>query len=115
MSEIAKPMPDDDIVRLEDLAEVRAAIATKARKVVLVAAASGPVAGIFMVAFVYLLYGGARLDVGYIVGVLFALMSVPQAVHWSRHYRSIKSQIDVIEVRLRNGERVRASEVRFHS
>ena len=108
-------MPDDDIVRLEDLAEARAAVATEARKVVLVAAVSGPVAGIFMVGFVYFLYGGARLDMGYIVGVLFALMSVPLGIHWCRHYRSIKSQLDVVEVRLRNGERVRASEVKFHS
>ncbi|KRA74502.1 hypothetical protein ASD78_13645 [Lysobacter sp. Root667] len=108
-------MEDNDIVRLEDLAAMRAATSRTARRTLLVAALVGPAAGLIVLAVVYLLYGQERLDLGYIAAGIFALLAVPQFMHWFRHYRSISRQLDALEIRVKNGERIYGSQAGFHS
>src|SRR4249919_2313330 len=106
-------MEESDIVHLEDLAAVRVVTSRSARRTLLVAGLAGPVAGLAVLAIVYLLYGHERLDVGYIVAGVFALLAIPQFAHWFRHYRSIMRQLDALELRVKNGERIYGSQVGF--
>jgi hypothetical protein len=108
-------MEDDDIVQLEDLATVRAITSRAARRTLIVAALIGPAAGLLVFGLVYALYGSERLDVAYLIGGLFSLLGIPQFVHWFRHYRSIAQQLDAVERRVKNGERIYGSQVGFHS
>jgi hypothetical protein len=108
-------MEDSDIVQLEDLAVVRSAVARAARRTLLVAALAGPIGGAVVLGVVYLLYGSEQMDVGYLVAGIFALFAIPQFIHWSRHYRSIRHQLDSLELRIKNGERICGSQVGFRS
>jgi hypothetical protein len=108
-------MEDGDIVQLEDLATVRAITSNSARRTLLIAAFSGPAAGLLALGLVFALYGSERLAVAYLMVGLFCLLGIAQFVHWFRHYRSITRQLDAVERRVKSGERVYGSQVGFHS
>lgn len=108
-------MEDSDIVQLEDLDAVRRATGRSARRALLVAALAIPAAAAIAFALVYFLYGSDRLAVGYVLAAVIALLAAYQLARWRRHYRSINEQLDALQIRVKNGERVLGSQVRFHS
>jgi hypothetical protein len=107
-------MEDSDIVQLKDIAAVRSVVARTARRTLLAAALAGPVGGALVLGVVYLLYGTVRMHVSYLLAGVLALIATPQFIHWSRHYRSIRHQLDSLEQRIKNGERIYGSQVGFH-
>jgi hypothetical protein len=108
-------MDDSDVVTLETLKRVRAITTREARRVLLVAALAGPIAGAFALLVAYAVYGALQPGVAMIVAGAFVLIGVQQVVHWARHYRSIMRQLDALGIRMSGGELVHGSQVRFHS
>lgn len=109
----ARPMDGDDVLRVEDVAEVRAAVIKTRRKVLLLATIT-PVVSAVLVGWLVNL---KLHDVGAsaLVGSSILVVGVPLFVHLWRHYRSILAQLDVVARRIASGETVLGSKVAFHS
>ena len=107
-------MSNDDVVRAEDLAVVRAEV-VRARRKVMIAAVVTPLAAALVAGFLvyYLLFQDLAVS-GLFAGV-FVLLGVPVLIHWWRHYRNIFRQLDLLDQRVRSGETVYGSQVAFHS
>jgi hypothetical protein len=50
-----------------------------------------------------------------IAGILMALPVLPGVVHWTRHFPALLRQLSEIEARVKRGEVIRASELKFRS
>jgi hypothetical protein len=108
-------MDDDDVLRVEDLADVRAAV-LKTRRRVLVAAVAAPILAALLIgpAVYYLKLHNIATSV-LVAAVFFILLGVPLFIHWWRHYRTILGQLDIVAERVASGEAVYGSKVAFHS
>ena len=107
-------MHNDDVLRVEDVAEARAAV-LKSRYRVLVMAIVTP---ILAAAFVWILVYYLKFDNASgstLVAAIFLLLGVPVFVHWWRHYNSMLTQLDLVAQRVASGETVYGSKVAFHS
>jgi len=107
-------MNNDDVVRTEDLAAVRAIVGRLRRRVMIAAALTPIVAGLAVALTIYFLKVPSLAVSGLIVGI-FVLLGTPVLVHWRRHYRIIFKQLDTLEQRVSRGEIVHGSDVAFHS
>jgi len=107
-------MENDDILRIEDVADARAAV-LKIRRRVLGAAVVTPVlaaAAVWLLVYYLKTHNAAAST---FVAAIFLLLGVPVFVHWWRHYRSILWQVDLVAQRVAGGEIVYGSKVAFHS
>ena len=107
-------MDDDDVLRAEDVAGVRAAV-LKARRRVLAAAALAPILAALLVGFVVYYVKLHSVAAFAFVAAVFLLLGAPVFIHWRRHYRSILVQLDLVAQRVASGETVYGSKVAFHS
>jgi len=107
-------MDNDDILRAEDVADVRVAV-LKARRRVLVVAAATPILAALLVGLVVYYLKLHSVAASTFVAAIFLLLGVPVFVHWLRHYRSILGQLDLVAKRVASGETVYGSKVAFHS
>jgi len=107
-------MSNDDIVRVEDLAAVRAVVSRLRRRVMIAAVFTPIVAGLAVAMLIYYLKVPNFSVSGLIVGI-FVLLGIPVLFHWRRHYRIIFKQLDTLEQRVSRGEIIYGSEVKFHS
>ena len=106
-------MDHDDVLRVEDVAQVRAMV-VKARRRVLFAASVTPILSAVLVG----LLANLKLHsfaASSFVGAVFLLIGVPIFVHCWRHYRSILSQLDAVARQVERGQTVHGSAVAFHS
>ena len=106
-------MEDSDIVELEDLAHVRHVTKRLARRMVLGHAVAILVFAAAAFALVYAIYGSERIVAGYVSAAMFSLLVLYQLIRWSRHYQSIDAQLVALELRVKNGERIYGSQVKF--
>lgn len=107
-------MSDNDVVRAEDLAVVRASISQTGRRVI-TAAVVTPLAAGFTVGLLVYYLKSYNFAASAFIAALSVLLGVPVLIHWWRHYRRIFGQLDLLEQRLRNGEIIYGSQVAFHS
>ena len=107
-------MDNDDVLRPEDVADVRAAVLKTRLRVLGMATVTPIVAAIFVWLLVYYLKFH-DIAASTFVAALFLLLGVPVFVHWWRHYRSILGQLDHVAQRVASGETVYGSAVAFHS
>ena len=107
-------MSNDDVVRAEDLAAIRAIVGRARRRVMIAAVLTPIVAGLTVALIIYYLKAPSLAVSGLILGI-FVLLGVPVLIHWRRHYRIIFKQLDALEHRVSGGEIVYGSEVEFHS
>lgn len=107
-------MDDDDILRVEDVAVVRAAVLVTRRRV-LYAATAAPILAALCVGLAVYYLKLHNVAASTLVAAIFLLLGVPVFLHWWRHYRSILRQIDVIAQRVASGETLYGSKVAFHS
>ena len=107
-------MDNDDILKTEDVANVRAALLVTRRRV-LSAATVVPISAALLVwlTVYYLRLHNAAAST--LIAAIFLLLGVAVFVHWWRHYRSILRQVDLIALRVESGETVYGSKVAFHS
>ena len=106
-------MDHDDVLRVEDVAQVRSVVVKTRRRVLFVATVT-PIISAVLAGFL----ANLRLHsfwASAFVGAVFLLIGVPIFVHWWRHYRSILSQLDAVAHRVERGQTVRGSAVAFHS
>src|SRR5688572_17779917 len=106
-------MDTSDVVDLDVVARVRTITASTARRVVVGAVLAGFAGGAVVAAVVYWAYG--RFTEAAVLFGAFALLGLWQGVHWTRHYRSIMRQLDVLEQRVARGEVIYGSQYQFHS
>lgn len=107
-------MDNDDIVRPEDVAEVRARV-LKVRRRVLGAATVTPIVAAIFVGLLAYHFKFHNIAVSTFISSIFLLLGVPVFLHWWRHYRSILGQLDLVAQRIASGETVYGSKVAFHS
>jgi len=107
-------MDNDNVLRPEDVADVRAAVLKTRRRVLGLATVTPIMAALLVWLLVYYL---KLHDVAAstFVAAIFLLLGVPVFVHWWRHYRSILGQLDLVARRVTSGETVYGSPVAFHS
>ena len=108
-------MEDDDVVRLENLSSVRAITHRTAVRVMAVSVLAGSLGGGLFAVVVYAFTGPNQLWLAYASVVIFTALGLYQAINWYRHYRSIGKQLDALEHRVRSGETIYGSQVRFDS
>ena len=108
-------MEDDDIVRTESLISVRAVTRRMAVRVIVASVLAGALGGGLFAVLVYAFAGPSQLWLAYASAAIFTGLGLYQAMGWYRHYRSIGRQLDVLEDRVRCGETIYGSQVRFHS
>ena len=107
-------MDNDDIVRPEDIAEVRSKVLKIRRRVLCAATVTPFMAAIFVGLLAYHLKFH-NLAVSTFIASIFLLLGVPVFLRWWRHYRSILVQLDLVAKRVASGETVYGSKVAFHS
>ena len=107
-------MDKNDVLRPEDVADVRAVVLKTRRRVLGVATATPIIAAIVVWLLVYFLKF-PNIAASTSIAAIFLLLGVPVVVHWWRHYQSILRQLDVIAQRLASGETIYGSTVAFHS
>ena len=108
-------MEDDDIVRTESLISVRAVTRRMAVRVIVASVLAGALGGGLFALLVYIFAGPSQLWLAYASAAIFTYLGLHQAMSWYKHYRSIWRQLDVLEDRVRSGETIYGSQVRFHS
>ena len=107
-------MDNDDVLRVDDVAQVRMAVVKVRRRVLLLATAT-PVASAVVVGCLANLKLHS-VGASSFVGLVFCFgVGVPVFLHWWRHYRSILAQLDAVERRVASGETVYGLGVAFHS
>src|SRR5690554_4142589 len=107
-------MDNDDIVQIQDVADVRASV-LRTRRRVLAAAVATPVLVallVFLVAYYFTSLGTAA---SFVLAAAFLLLGVPVFIHWLRHYQSVLGQLEALDHRVSGGETVYGSQVAFHS
>jgi len=107
-------MDNDDVLRAEDVADVRAAVLKTRRRVLGLAAVTPILAALLVWLAVYYLKLH-NVAASTFVAAIFLLLGVLVFVHWWRHYRSILRQLDLVAQRVASGETVYGSKVAFHS
>ncbi len=108
-------MEDSDVVDTQSVERVRTITRRDARRAVSISVLAGLAGGLLMAALVYVVYGPERLAATWWALAVFPALGAYQAIHWHRHFRSIFRQLDALEARVRSGEVVYGSQVRFHS
>ena len=108
-------MEDDDIVRIANLNSVRAVTRRTAARVMALSVMIGLLGGGLFAVLVYVLSGADELWLALASAAIFTALGLYQAFNWLRHYRNIRQQLDALEHRVRNGEIIYGSQVRFHS
>lgn len=107
-------MDADDIIGTEDLVAVKASTVRVRRRVLGGTAATVAVASVLVGAGAYFL-GLHSIPAAIFVGLAFASAGSLYCLSWWRHYRSIFQQLESLEQRVRSGEVVYGSQVKFHS
>ena len=107
-------MDNDDILRVEDVADARAAV-LKIRRRVLVTAVVTPILAAVLVWLLVYYLKLHNVATSTFVAAIFLMLGVPVFFHWWRHYRSILLQLDLVAQRVASGETVYGSKVAFHS
>ncbi|WP_313160748.1 hypothetical protein [Stenotrophomonas sp.] len=106
-------MESADRITLDDLSDVRKAVAVMRSRSILAAAAGGPIFSAFLAtAWLWLHPGGVSVAVVLAV-VSYLLFGLPLLVRWILHWRRIHQRLTDVEVRVNAGETVYGSEVRF--
>ena len=108
-------MEDSDIVDAHSVDRVRTIAKRTARRVAVGSVLVGLGGGLFMAAVVYAVYGLDRLAATWWALAVFQALGVYQAVRSHLHYRAIFQQLAALETRVRCGEVVYGSQVKFHS
>ncbi len=108
-------MEDDTFLTLGGLAEVRRATKHAFMRTILFHSTIGAFTGL---AFSALMYFGSRKQtenttLTTIVGIFGVSLAIPTIVHWVRHFSSMLRQLSCYEARVRNGESIPTSSVRF--
>lgn len=106
-------MDNDDVLRVQDVADVRAEV-LKTRRRVLVVAAVTPILAAILVALAIYYLKLHNVAASMFVALIFLLLGAPVFVHWWRHYRSILRQLDLVAERIASGEAVHGSKMAFH-
>ena len=107
-------MDNDDILRVEDVADARAAVLKIRRRVLVTAVVTPILASVLVWLLVYYLKLH-NVAASTFVSAIFLMLGVPVFFHWWRHYRSILLQLDLVAQRVASGETVYESKVAFHS
>ena len=108
-------MKDDDIVQLDDLSTVRAITRRTSLRVIGVSVLTGALGGGLFGAMVYAFRGPELLWLAYACVAVFTGLGLLEAIKWCRHYRIIGQQLSALEIRVRNGETIYGSQVKFQS
>ena len=106
-------MTNPDILTIEDIEFARTDTHKRSRKTVISAILLGIAGGLVALGFVVLLRGVEDLVTGFVAAAAFSLIGFFNAFRWNKHYRSILSQLDVLEARVAKGELLRGAEVQF--
>jgi len=107
-------MDNDDVLRSEDVADVRIAVLQIRRRVLLGTSAVSIIAAVVIGLVVYY-FKFHNVAASTFVAAMFFLLGAFVVLRWWRHYRSVLEQIDDIAQRVASGETVYGSKVAIHS
>jgi O-antigen/teichoic acid export membrane protein len=109
-------MEKDGFLTLDGIAEVRSATERTLMRTVLFHSAVGFFAGAGFAALAYFANWKQTGDptLTTVFGICGLVLAVPRIVCWVRHFRSMLQQLSAYESRVREGEHIPSSSVRFH-
>ena len=107
-------MDNDDVLRVEDVADVRSVVLKTRRRVLGMSVVTTLLAAVLVWILAYYLMF-QNIAASTIAAAVFLVLGAFVFVHWWRHYRSIFRQLDLFSQRVAGGETVYCSKMTFHS
>lgn len=108
-------MDDDGVLQIDHFPHLRKVLWASLIRTAIKYIGIGVMGGLAMGALVYYSQNGRNAFLPIASGILMVLTTIPAIVHWSRHFWALLQQVSALEQRVRAGEVIRATEIRFYS